>query len=147
MSRVKVEVRPLHTQELRLIPGLWARAGLSFRPRGRDSLTRLKKQLQAAPDLFVGAFIADKLVGVSIASDDGRKGWINRLAVLPEARRKGIATKLIRECERALERRGHKLFSVLIEDYNRPSMKLFENAGYRREKDIIYYTKRVVKSY
>ncbi|MGQ9588238.1 MAG: GNAT family N-acetyltransferase [Thermoplasmata archaeon] len=147
MSRKKFRIRHLRPKEIPLVPELWTKAGLPFRPKGRDSLDRLAKQRRAAPDLFLGAFIDDKLVGVAIASDDGRKGWINRLAVLPDARRMGLGKALIRECERALRKRGHKLFSALIEDYNRPSMKFFESAGYKREENIIYYTKRLTESY
>jgi len=103
--------------------------------------------LKTNPESFLGAFVDGDLVGVTITSDDGRKGWINRLAVVPETRGKGVAMRLIRESERILRKRGRHLFCVQIEDYNKGSMKLFEKAGYKREDDIIYFTKRELKLY
>jgi GNAT superfamily N-acetyltransferase len=84
---------------------------------------------------------------VSLCSDDGRKGWINRLAVLPEYTGKGIATALINQSEKALGRRGMHIFCIHIEGDNADSMRLFENAGYHRELDIFYYTKRERSTY
>jgi len=130
-----------------MLAGLWAEAGLPYRSRGRDSRSNLKIQLRAAPDLFIGAFSKDMLLGVVIASDDGRKGWINRLAVHPSSRNTGIGRELVRACEDALRRRGRELFAVLIEKDNEGSMEFFESLGYKFEKDILYYTKRERESF
>ena len=126
---------------------VWVRAGLPYRPKGRDSLARLRKQISETPDLFLGAFENGRLVGVAICSDDLRKGWINRLAVVPDARGRGIGRALIEASEDALGRRGHKLFCVLIEEDNPTSTMLFSKAGYRHESDILYYAKRESESY
>lgn len=143
----KLVVRPLRKSELENMLDVWRRAGLPYKPRGRDSASNLTMQLAKNPESFLGAFAGGELVGVTIISDDGRKGWINRLAVVPEAREKGVALRLIRESERILRERGRHLFCVQIEDYNKGSMRLFEKAGYKREDDIIYFTKRELKSY
>lgn len=80
------------------------------------------------PRLFIGAFHRQELVGVVIGSFDGRmKGWINRLAVSPKHRRKGIAHQLIKAVERALERRGVAIFCALIETPNEESLNVFKN--------------------
>ena len=115
---------------------------MPYRPTGRDSLENLMQQRAAYPDLFIGAFEGDKLVGAAIASDDGRKGWINRLAVLPGAQNKGVGRAIVDECERALRKRGRGVFSILIEGDNPASEVLFLNMGYKRENEIIYYAKR-----
>ncbi len=149
MSKVDrfVVIRPLKESELETMVKVWTLSGLPCRPRGRDSLRSLKAQRRACPELFIGAFEHGSLVGVALLSDDGRKGWINRLAVVPEAQGKGIARSLILNSEKALRARGRRLFCVQIESYNKASMKLFEKAGYKREDDIFYFTKREVKSY
>lgn len=143
----KLEIRPIKKSELALMLDVWTKAGLPYRPRGRDSMSNLTRQLKQNPESFLGAFVEGKLVGVTIISDDGRKGWINRLAVVPEARGKGIAMRLIKQSEQILRDRGRRLFCVQIEDYNKSSMELFEKAGYTKEDDILYFTKRELKSY
>ncbi len=142
-----IKIRRLRADELKEMTGVWERSGLPYRPRGRDSMPNLRREQRDDPQRFLGAFMSGRLVGVALMTDDGRKGWINRLAVVPEARGLGIAGKLIAECENILRRRGRRLFCVLIENYNADSMKLFEEAGYRREDEILYFAKRELKSY
>lgn len=141
------KVRQLELEEVPQMITVWKRAGLPFRPTGRDSLSRLRSQARCSPDLFLGAFIEDELVGVVLGSDDGRRGWINRLAVVPEARRSGVGGALVKACEKALRRRGRQLFCTTIEKHNRTSMSLFEDLGYKQEDYIVYLTKRRDKSY
>lgn len=126
---------------------VWKEAGLPFRPKGRDSLASLRRQIACNTDLFLGAFIEDELVGVVLGSDDGRRGWVNRLAVVPRARKTGVGAALVGACESALRKRGRLLFCATIERENRASMALFEELGYHGEEEIVYLTKRKDKSY
>jgi len=142
-----IKIRNLREAELRDLRELWTRAGLGFRPKGRDSMSNLRRQRRDDPSLFLGAFDGKRMIGAVIASDDGRKAWINRLAVSTEARGKGIGTELIRRCESTLRRRGRHIFCVHIEHDNPESMKLFETNGYKRETEIFYFTKRDTKEY
>jgi len=146
-TKGKIHIRPLKVTELGDMRRVWTAAGLPYKPGGRDSPQRLVKQLKDKPTLFIGAFSDGKLVGVSLCSDDGRKGWINRLAVLPEFTGKGIATSLITQSEKALRRRGIHIFCIHIEGDNESSIRLFEKAAYHRETDISYYTKRERDTY
>ncbi len=148
MSRgVPFVVRRLSPSEIESMVDLWRESGLSYKPKGRDGLKSLHRQRRISPDLFLGAFVGEGMVGTVIASDDGRRGWINRLAVRPSARRAGVASALIVAAERALRRRRRHLFCVHVESDNGRSMELFEAMGYSREKEIFYYTKRERKSY
>lgn len=137
-----LKIRPLKSKEIPLLGELWTEAGLSFKPTGRDSLRNLRRQWLRDPDLFIGVFLGEKMIAAVIASDDGRKAWINRLAVVPEGRHKGIALELIDRCEAVLRKRGRHIFCVHIEDDNEESVRLFDKAGYNREECIHYYTKR-----
>ena len=139
----RIEIRTLTIKDYESMVKLWKSAGLSFKPRGRDSKRMIERQMQAFPDFFIGAFHEDKLVGVVIGSYDGRmKGWINRLAVDPAYRRRGIAAKLITHAEEALEKRGAAIFGVLIETPNEESVRLFQKIGYVAHRQILYVTKR-----
>jgi len=139
----QIEIRTLTIKDYTAMVELWNRAGLPFKPRGRDSKPMFKKQMEASPGFFIGAFHEDKLVGAVIGSYDGRlKGWINRLAVDPAYRGRGVAQQLISHVEQALEKRGTAIFCALIEVPNEESVRLFQKMGYVAHKEILYVTKR-----
>ncbi len=104
----------------------------------------MAKEIRDNPDLVLGAYEGDELIGVIVGSDDGRKGWINRLAVLPKYRRQGVASALIVSCEKALRKRGRRIICTLVED-NPESLKLFKKAGYTKHDEIFYLSKREAK--
>jgi len=137
-----MEIRRLTIADYDTILGLWSRAGLSSRPKGRDSREAIGTEIKANPDFFVGAFEKDQLIAVAIMSSDLRKGWINRLAVDPKYRNRGVAKALIAECEKTLRKRGLKLFCALIEEANIESRNLFKKCGYVEHRDILYFSKR-----
>ena len=121
---------------------LWSRAKLPFKPQGRDSKEAIEAQMKENPEFFLGAFEGNSLIGTVVISCDMRKGWINRLAVDPEYRLRGVAQALIAESEKILRKHGIKIFCALIEDYNVASKKLFKKLGYVEHRDIIYFSKR-----
>jgi len=137
-----MEIRRLNPNDYHKLVLLWLRAGLPFKPKGRDSPESIARQMEANPDFFIGAFENGKLIGAVIASSDTRKGWIKRLAVDPGYRRRGVAKTLIVEAEKALRQRGIRIFCALIEDSNVASKELFKKCGYMEHRDIIYFSKR-----
>ncbi|HLE65287.1 MAG TPA: GNAT family N-acetyltransferase [Candidatus Bathyarchaeia archaeon] len=139
---MKPETRVLGLKDYDALLSLWNKAGFSHRPEGRDSKSSIIAQMRRDKGLFLGAFRENRLVGSVIASYDGRKGWINRLAVDPEERRKGIAKVLIETAESVLRDRGSLIIAALVEADNSPSIALFQKCGYKVHRDILYLTKR-----
>ena len=137
-----MEIRRLTIKDYKEMVKLWITAKLPFKPKGRDHRETIAVEMKANPDFFLGAFENNHLVGVVIMSCDVRKGWINRLAVDPDHRHRGIAKALIAESERTLRKHGIKIFCTLIEDYNATSKKLFKECGYVEHHDITYFSKR-----
>lgn len=138
-----MEIRSLTIEDYDAMIELWKRAGLPFKPKGRDSRQMIKKQMKTCPNLFIGAFYQGELVGLVIGSCDIRmKGWINRLAVGPRCRRQGIAQKLVEKAEEALAQQGVAIFGALIETPNEESLRLFRKMGYSTHPDILYVSKR-----
>ncbi len=120
---------------------LWKEAGLeSVRLQGRDSHDAFAAQL-AAGQRVIGLEDAGQLIGAVLVTHDTRKGWINRLAIHPDHRRKGYATELIAAAEQELRAMGFQIFAVLIEADNNASQELFAREGYKAH-DIVYMSKR-----
>ena len=139
----EITFRKLTINDYDQMIGLWKKAGLPYKPKGRDSREAIKRQIKADPELFLGAFHGEKLIGTVIGSYDFRmKGWINRLAVDPEYRGKGIAQRLVTEMEQILKSKGVVVIAALIELPNPASINLFKKLGYTVHNNIVYVTKR-----
>ena len=137
-----MEVRRLTIADYEEITSLWSRANLPFKPEGRDSRQAIAIQMSANPDFFLGAFEGRHLVGTAVLSSDTRKGWINRLAVDPNFRRRDVAKNLIEEAEKTLRNHGLRIFCSLIEGPNKASKALFKKCGYDENTDVSYFSKR-----
>ena len=139
----EITFRKLTINDYAQMIGLWKKTGLPYKPKGRDSREAIKKQIEADPELFLGAFHGERLIGTVIGSYDFRmKGWINRLAVDPEYRGKGIAQRLVTEMEQILKSKGAVVIAALIELPNPASINLFRKLGYTIHDNIVYVTKR-----
>jgi len=121
---------------------VWSVSGLPFKPNGRESRAMLAAEISRDHCAFFGAFDQERLVGLAIADYDGRRGWVNRLAVDPDYRGIGLATDLMEKCEEFFRQFGETVVCALIEELNYPSMALFEKSGFVCENEIKYWTKR-----
>ncbi len=124
------------------IAELWKLSELdSLRPEGRDSREAFERQLRRG-QIVLGLEEQGTLVGVVLATHDTRKGWINRLAVHPQHRRKGYGTELQRAAEHALQSAGIEVIAALIDKSNAASVALLEKEGYEAAPDVLYLSKR-----
>jgi len=135
------EVTVLGSGNYAEILALWQRAGLPARPQGRDAPSSFQRQLEGGTQRAIGIRFGDRLVAVAILTHDGRKGWINRLAVDPDYRRQGYARLLVVEGERWFnEDVGIDVTAALIHSHNYDSRALFEELGYEAV-DVVYLRK------
>ena len=145
MSRIKKSrpnIRAFRMSDYDGLISLWDAAGLHYNPEGRDSRAELRKQIAFRNTLYLVAEIDDRIMGSLLGTHDGRKGWLNRLAVAPAHRREGLATRLVKEAEKRFARQGIDMTACLVEDWNRDSMRFFESMGYERFPGIEYFRKR-----
>jgi N-acetylglutamate synthase len=142
----QIEYRDLAPSDYDEIIRVWTEAGLGHKPRGRDSRERVTKEISSAPGMFIGAVAEGKLIGTVIGSFDGRRGCVNRLAVVPQFRHRRIAEKLVAICEERLQKHGALVIYCLIDKENDPSLTLFsKRLGYHIHDGIVYLSKRESK--
>jgi ribosomal protein S18 acetylase RimI-like enzyme len=125
------------------IISLWTSAGLHHQPGGRDSRSNLEREMSDPEVDVLVAILGNRMIGTVIGTNNGRKGWVNRLAVDPEYRGEGVATALVKKVEDRFKARSLKIFSCLINAENEPSRLLFERMGYDRHPEVIYYSKKI----
>lgn len=83
------------------------------------------------------------LLGSLIAGWDGWRGSFYRLAVVPEERRRGVASALVRAGEERLLRLGAVRLTAIVKDDEAPAAALWESAGYRRQPDTGRFVRTV----
>jgi ribosomal protein S18 acetylase RimI-like enzyme len=137
-------IRRLALDDYDDLMALWKRAGLhSLKPRGRDSRAAIARQLASGVETILGLTVDDRLVGAVVATHDSRKGWINRLAVDPDYRRRGYGARLIAAAEDVLRDQGMRIIAALVESDNPASLALFQKVGYVEiDSGIHYLSKR-----
>jgi ribosomal protein S18 acetylase RimI-like enzyme len=86
---------------------------------------------------------AELLVGVVLGSFDGRRGWIQRLAVDPPARRRGVGAALVAELERRLAVRGCVQVNLLVHSPNEEGRAFWARRGYQGSDDLTMYRRRL----
>lgn len=123
---------------------LWGRCGLPYDRPDRDSREKIENQVYDDHVIILTLKTDEgKMIGAVVGSFDGRKGWINRLAVDPDYRGRRLASRLVEKIEEMLVEMGAQTFAALIEDQNFPSMAAFRNCGYEGWDKIVYFRKQL----
>jgi len=138
-----IKLRNFKITDFESVISLWNDAGLPYRPKGRDRKEKIEKELENDCSIFLVVEHSNKIIGVVFGTHDGRKGWINRLAVHPTYRNKGIAKMLVTEVEKCFLNRGIEIMTCLIERENVDSQSAFKKLGFKEWSDIVYFSKRM----
>ncbi len=143
---MKIEIKRFQIKDYDALIKLWNEAGLPHKPEGRDRKTHIAREIKNKKNcIFLIAWHNKQMVGSVLGTHDGRKGWINRLAVHPEYRNQGIGKRLVKTIEKELHKQGIGIIACLIEDWNTDSIKFFTRLGYIHHPDIRYFTRRDYK--
>jgi ribosomal protein S18 acetylase RimI-like enzyme len=118
---------------------LWAGAGAH--PTTTDDPPSVTALVRRDPDALLLAEIGGRMVGTLMATWDGWRGNMYRLAVLPEVRRRGVATALVREGERRLAAVGCRRVTALVADADEGAADFWVGVDYPR-----YPMKRYVRT-
>jgi N-acetylglutamate synthase len=138
----EIAIREMTLDDYDAVTRLWTCAGLPFRPGGRDRREKMSLEMERGTALFLVAEAEGEIVGVVLGTHDGRRGWINRLAVAPAYQRQGIACRLVREVEARTEALGIEIVAALIESENEASLAFFQAIDYLHAPHIEYVSKR-----
>jgi ribosomal protein S18 acetylase RimI-like enzyme len=121
--------RPSDIPEMRRV---MRSAGMLGYPRSYDSPQRIRAVVKRNRQYCLVAEDRGRIVGCVLGTTDGgRLGYMWRLSVDPGCRRRGIATALVRECQKRLFRNVLSVCANIWQG-NKPSEKLFKKLGYKR---------------
>ena len=101
-------------------------------PSATDDAESLVALLGRSPDALIMAEDDGALVGTAIAGWDGWRGALYRVAVRPDARRRGIASAMIAEGERRLRAHVARRLHMIVNVDEEPAQKFWRSVGYER---------------
>jgi ribosomal protein S18 acetylase RimI-like enzyme len=130
-----MRIREFKLADYEKVVEVWKESGIILRPG--DGREGVELKLQRDPDLFLVAEDEQQILGVVLGAWDGRRGWINHLAVRSTHRRSGIGNSLVRELERRLIGKGALKVNAQIYKSNRLSIEFFKALNYEVHSDLI----------
>ena len=110
-----------------------------------DSKEGIEKFLKRNPTTCFIAEEDGKIVGVIMAGNDGRRGYIYHTAVLPEFRGKQVAKTLVENAMAALEKEGITKVALVVFGKNKNGNGFWEKIGFTVRNDLIYRNKNIAQ--
>ena len=127
------EIRRANLDDHAQIQKLWAGAGWGRMDEPEWNV------IISSPTVYV--FVAEeneRLAGVTIASFEGWRAYVYRVAVAPEHQHRGLAKALMAEAEAHVAREGARYIYVMVAEENTGGLALVEAMGYRPEGSVVY---------
>lgn len=129
-------IRACRPEEAEALLALWQAAGTS--PSVTDTVTDIRTAIKSSASVLVAE--ADRhIVGSLIATFDGWRGNMYRIAVHPDYRRRGIGRALVKAGENYLAELGVKRITALVEEKYPWATAFWSDVGYEIEPGIIRF--------
>jgi ribosomal protein S18 acetylase RimI-like enzyme len=131
-------IRQYRPSDFVAVRHLWRVAGLQLGPS--DTRSELERARLRDADLFLVAVNGRRVTGVVLGRFDGRRGWVNHLAVDPGRQGRGVGTALMSVLEKRLLLKGCPKVNLHVLAENRGVTAFYRRLGYAPQ-DLLYMSK------
>ncbi|MBE6854076.1 MAG: GNAT family N-acetyltransferase [Ruminococcus sp.] len=138
-----MNIRIMHISDYEQVYQLWlscAGMGLNHLDDSKEGIERF---LNRNPETCFVAETEQTIVGVMIAGNDGRRGYIYHTAVHPDYRHQGIATRLVDRVMEALKASGINKTALVVFAKNAEGNAFWEKNGFTVRDDLVYRNKTI----
>jgi Acetyltransferases len=134
-----MNILELTLEHYEAVIALWRRTpGICV--RDADSREAITRYLARNPGLSFVALIDGELVGTALSGHDGRRGYLQHVAVDERFRGRGIAQALVSRCLEALARESIDKVHLEVLADNEPGNRYWERRGWTRRHDLHRYS-------
>jgi ribosomal protein S18 acetylase RimI-like enzyme len=102
-----------------------------------DSRDAIARFLEHNPGLCYVARDNDDIVGVVLCGHDGRRGYIDQLAVHESHRRRGIGRALVSRCVYNLMRMGIRKWHLFVLEDNEEAIAFWNRLGWAQRVELV----------
>jgi N-acetylglutamate synthase len=132
---VQVEVLPFQPSDYDQVMALWqATEGITLREA--DSREAILAYVARNPGLSFVARDGDVLAGAVLAGTDGRRGYLQHLAVAASYRGRGVGRALADRVVEALDAAGIAKCHLMVRQENEQAKAFWEHLGWTVREDI-----------
>lgn len=147
-----MRIRQMTIDDYDAVLALWQQVdGLQLRDAdSRDAIARYLErnpglsfvasddaQLSGAATVKLGAEpVVETVIGALMAGHDGRRGYIQHLAVDPHCQRRGVGDALVKICLSALKNQGIMKSHILVLAENTTAKSFWLDSGWLARKDV-----------
>jgi ribosomal protein S18 acetylase RimI-like enzyme len=132
-----MKIRALQESEIPLVLELWKAS--DSHPSVTDNSEDIARLLGREYAAFLVAELDGRIIGSIIATFDGWRGIVYRLAVHPEQRRKGIAADLTKQAESVFAAWGVRRVIAIVDTTRPYAMDFWRAAGYSNDGMTRFY--------
>ena len=133
---MSIIIQELTIEDYEAVRSLWQKSG-GIEVADTDSRDGLVRFLERNPGLSFVARDEKEIVGVVLCGEDGRRGYIDQLAVSKSYRRQGIGRSLVSRCIYNLMRIGIRKWHLFVFEDNQEAIAFWDNLGWARRVELI----------
>jgi len=136
-----MQIRSFQVADAQAVVEIWERV-FGYNEARNDPGRVLEAKLawddasQRATPLLLIADENQRVIGTLMVGYDGHRGWLYRLAVLPEARRRGVARSLVKGAESRLLELGCTKINLQLHACNEQGVRFWQALGYGEEARV-----------
>jgi len=136
MMKSKITITPMTMADYDEAIALWlVTEGMGLRPA--DERQHIARYLERNPGLSFVARDGERLVGTVLLGHDGRRGYLQHLAVDKTYRGQGIGRALVERALEALRAEGINKCHLFVIKSNAPAIDFWSHMGWFKRDDIV----------
>jgi ribosomal protein S18 acetylase RimI-like enzyme len=130
-----LKIRPFDENDEAAVVRLWQEV-FPDAPAWNQAADDIRRKLSVQRELFLVATSDQEVIATAMAGYDGHRGWVYYVAVLPEYRRKGVASALMQAVEGGLVQMGCSKLNLQVRSTNQEVVAFYRHLGYLTEERI-----------
>lgn len=140
-----MQIRKMTIDDYDKVYNLWVSCvgmGLNNIDDSKDGIDRFLKR---NPDTCFVAEYVNKIIGIIMVGNDGRRGYIYHTAVTSEYQNQGIGSKLVDTAINALKNQNISKVALVVFAKNENGNAFWEKQGFTVREDLVYRNKTLLE--
>lgn len=137
----EITIRAARDDDVSAVLELWREADSP--PTVTDSDAAVRAVIERDDEALLIAVAETTVIGTLIATWDGWRGNMYRLAVHPNHRRRGVATRLVNEAEKRLRALGCRRISALVLEGETHAVEFWSRVDYTTRPGMARYKRNL----